>query len=215
MRAVIFANGVIKAYSELHSLLRGDDLFIAADGGAAHCTKLGLRPDIVIGDMDSISPHLREDLFSKGTEFIIFDKDKDQTDLELAISYANEKGFEELILFGISGNRLDQSLANLLLLARDDWKKMTITVIDGPDEAFLLWSTQIRSIDGNPGDVISLIPITEKVEGVSSQGLKWELENAVLYLGSTRSISNEMLSTSAQVSIQYGKLLLVHRRSTD
>ena len=213
MRAVIFANGVIEDYSNLHSLLRGDDLLIAADGGAAHCDMIGLRPHIVIGDMDSISPHLREDLSSKGVEFIIFEKDKDQTDLELAISYAKKQGVMDLILFGLTGNRIDQTLANLLLLARDEWGKMTIAAIDGPDQLFFLRGRQECSIDGNPGDLLSLIPLTEKVEGVSSQGLRWHLANAALYLGSTRGISNEMLSTSARVSIRDGKLLLVHRKT--
>lgn len=211
MRAVIFANGKIKSRNLIISRLRSDDILIAADGGAQHCREIGVQPDIVIGDMDSISTRLMDELQTSGTRFITYPEDKDQTDLELALSYAHQIGVNEVVFYGILGGRLDLSLANLLLLARDEWKPLSIIVIDGPDKAFLLRAQDSISIDGNPGDIVSLIPLTERVEGVSTHGLRWQLENAVLRQGNTRSVSNELLSNSAQVKVNKGKMLLVHR----
>jgi len=211
LRAVIFANGILVDPDRVNSLLQPNDYIIAADGGAQHCQEIGLRPDIVIGDMDSISPELKTEYQAGRTEFIIHPKDKDQTDLDLALSLAKQKEINEVLLFGILGGRLDLSLANLLLLARDEWHNMSLVVVNGPDQAFLLRSNCSNSINGKPGDIVSLIPLTEQVEGVSTRGLRWQLEDAVLQLGNTRSLSNEMENGLAQVTIKQGKLLMVHR----
>jgi thiamine pyrophosphokinase len=212
MRAVIIANGNIEDHSQVLSQLLPEDLLIAADGGAEHCRVIGIQPDIVIGDMDSISSQLMEELQTNGTKFKIYPKDKDQTDLELALSYAHQKGVSEIVFFGILGGRLDLSLANLMLLARDEWQTSSIIVIDGPDTAYLLRAKDSISIDGMPGDIVSLIPLSEKVEGVSTKGLRWQLDEAVLLQGNTRSVSNELLTNSARVNIDKGKMLLIHRK---
>ncbi len=211
LRAVIFANGILDKNDRVLSHLKPEDLLIAADGGTEHCKEIGIRPDIVIGDMDSISSQLMAEFQSRGTNFIIHSRDKDQTDLELALSYAKQNGVNEVIFFGILGGRLDLSLSNILLLARDEWKSMSLVVINGPDTAFLLRAKDSISVIGKPGDLLSLVPISEVVEGVSTRGLRWQLDQAVLLQGNTRSVSNELLTDSAQVKIDMGKLLLVHR----
>ena len=215
MRAVIFANGRIENHTQVISQLRPNDILIAADGGAEHCKDIGIQPEIVIGDMDSISPRLKKELESAGTKFVTFPEDKDQTDLELALSFAHQKGANEIVLFGILGGRLDMSLANLLLLAKDEWRNSSIHVIDGPDIAFLLREQDSINIEGVPGDIVSLVPLTDQVMGVSTQGLRWQLDDAILLFGDTRSVSNEMLVSSAEVKIEKGKLFLVHRTSVE
>ena len=214
MRAVIIANGRLNNNSHFFSGIREDDLLIAADGGAHHFSDLELIPDVVIGDMDSISPHLMDKLQTRGVEMVVYPTDKDQTDLELALGFALQHRVSEIILFGVLGGRLDLSLANILLLAREEWKTVSITVMDGPEEAFLLRSNDTISIKGRPGDILSLIPLSEFVDGVTTEGLRWKLENASLLQGNTRSVSNEFLSKSVQVKIKNGKMLLVHRRSS-
>ena len=211
MRAVIFANGIFTKSSKLRANIRKDDLLIAADGGAQHYLDLGLRPATVIGDMDSIPPQLINDLKAQGAQLIVYPQDKDQTDLELALSYAVEQGVQEVLLFGLLGGRLDLSLANLTLLARDDWQNVSLVVSDEPDTAFLMRDHDAISLRGNPGDIVSLVPLTDQVTEVSTTGLRWPLESAVLALGNTISVSNEMLSESARIRIGAGKLLLVHR----
>lgn len=211
MRAIIFANGTINSPARIQSNLQDTDLIIAADGGAQHCHELNISPAVVIGDLDSISEELITLLKDRGAKFIAYPKDKDQTDLELALSFAYQQGVDEVHLYGVVGGRLDLSLSNLLLLARDEWNPLSLMVIDDPDKAYLLRKGDTISFQGNPGDIISLIPLSEKVYGVTTQGLRWKLDRSVLKLGSTLSVSNELLELSGQVKIGDGKLLLVHR----
>ncbi|MBE9474025.1 MAG: thiamine diphosphokinase, partial [Chloroflexi bacterium] len=170
MRAVIFANGNIKKSSIPLSSLREDDLLIAADGGAQHLQELGLRPATVIGDMDSISSTLLNDLKTQGTQMIVYPRDKDQTDLELALTFAVQSGVQEVLFFGVLGGRLDQSLANLMLLTRDDWKNLSLVISNAPDIAYVMRDHGIISLQGNPGDIVSLIPLSAVVTEVSTQG---------------------------------------------
>ena len=211
MRAVIFANGNFKKSSIPLQSFREDDLLIAADGGAQHLQELGLRPATVIGDMDSISPTLLNDLKTQGTQSIVYPRDKDQTDLELALTYAVQSGVQEVLLFGVLGGRLDQSLANLMLLTRDDWKDLSLVISNAPDIAYVMRDHGTISLQGNPGDIVSLIPLSALVTDVSTHGLRWPLKNAELTLGNTISVSNEILEKSARIEIGIGKLLLVHR----
>ena len=211
MRAIIFANGKIEHYDQVLSELKTEDLLIAADGGAEHCRILGIQPEIVIGDMDSLSEQLMDHYQTGRTKLIRFPEDKDQTDLELALSYAHQQGAEKIILYGILGGRLDLSLANLLLLARDEWEHVSLIIQDGPDTAYLLRGEDSITINGNHGDIVSLIPLTDKVGGVSTSGLRWHLEKEELFMGNTRSVSNELIAQDAEIKICYGKLLLVHR----
>ncbi len=211
MRAVIFANGKFKKSATVRSNLRDHDLVIAADGGAQHCLDLGLKPNAVIGDMDSIPPKLINELKVQGTQIIVYPRDKDQTDLELALHYAVEQGVQEVLLFGLMGGRLDLSLANLMLLAKEDWNSLSLVVSDEPDTAYLMRDHSTISLDGRPGDIVSLIPLSNQVTNVSTSGLRWPLDNADLMMGNTISVSNEILETSARVKIGHGKMLLIHR----
>lgn len=212
MRAVIFANGKLNDPGIVISLLQADDLIIAADGGALHCQTLGIHPAVVIGDMDSIPGELLEDLKCNHSDLVVYPADKDQTDLELALKYTLDNGAQEVLLFGVLGGRLDMTLANLLLLTREEWNSLSIKVIDGPQTAYLLRSGDSMKVKGNQGDTISLIPLSERVKNVITQGLRWQLDGVELVQGTTLSVSNQLRSTSAQVQIAAGKLLLIHCR---
>jgi thiamine pyrophosphokinase len=214
LRAVIFANGSYNISSTLRKEIDEDDLIIAADGGAHHCLELGIIPDILIGDMDSVQPQVINDLQSQGTQLIVHPRDKNQTDLELALSFAADQGAQDVLLLGLVGGRLDLSLANLMLLAKDDWRNMSLIVSDGPDTAYIMHDHDSISLVGKPGDIVSLIPLTDQVLDVSTRGLRWPLLNATLAIGNTTSVSNEILEDSAQIKIGTGKLFLVHRTIT-
>jgi len=211
LRAIIFANGNFTASASILSSLREDDLLIAADGGAKHFLAAGLWPNTVIGDMDSLSPSMVQDLKNHGSKVIEYSPDKDQTDLELALKYAVQQGVVEILLLGLLGGRLDQSLANILLLTRDEWKDINIVVSDEPDTAYLMQDNDTASIQGQPGDIVSLIPLSEVVTDVTTHGLRWPLTQEKLKFGSTLSVSNELLKTTAEIKICSGKLFLIHR----
>lgn len=213
MRAIIIASGDFNKKSAVLSSINEGDQIIAADGGAHHCLAAGLWPDIVIGDMDSITTSLLNKLRDHGSQLILYPQDKDQTDLELALNLAAEKGFHEVLILGSYGGRLDQSLANILLLIKDEWKDMRFTISNEPDTAYLMRGKDELSIRGHPGDIVSLIPLTPIVEEVSTQGLRWPLERAILKLGNTLSVSNEILDSTAHVQIGAGYMLLIHREA--
>lgn len=214
MRTVIFANGNLSDGQAVRAAIRPDDVLVAADGGARHCAALGLSPAVVIGDFDSIEPEFRRRLEGSGALFVLYPRDKDQTDLELALAYAIEQGSDDILLVGILGGRLDQTLANLMVLSRPEWKSSRLTVLEGPDRAYLLREGDAIQFEGQKRDVVSLIPLTPTVTVVSTQGLRWPLENDVLEFGSTRGVSNEMTGPSASVRIGGGQLLVVHRSET-
>jgi len=211
LRAVIFANGNLTRPANPLAELRSEDLIIAADGGAYHCQALGLTPDVLIGDLDSITKEVRENLSRLGTQLILYPRDKDETDLELALRFAVDHNAEEILLLGILGGRLDQTLANLLLLSRPEWQPVRLMVADGPDFALLIRPGSPLTLQAQTGDIVSLIPLTRTVTGVSTEGLRWSLQDATLEFGSTLGISNETTQEIARVEIKTGQLLAVHR----
>jgi len=210
LRAVIFANGNLTRPANPLAELRSEDLIIAADGGAYHCQALGLTPDVLIGDLDSITKEVRENLSRLGTQLILYPRDKDETDLELALRFAVDHNAEEILLLGILGGRLDQTLANLLLLSRPEWQPARLMVADGPDFALLIRPGSPLTLQAQTGDIVSLIPLTRTVTGVSTEGLRWSLQDATLEFGSTLGISNETTQEIARVEIKTGQLLAVH-----
>jgi thiamine pyrophosphokinase len=210
-RAVIFANGLIADSQTVRTSIQTGDILIAANGGTYHLLSLDLIPSVIVGDLDSIDPDNQANLIHHGTQLIRYPREKDQTDLELAISYAIQQGVVEILFFGLLGGRMDQTLANLLLLSREEWRSARLIAVDGPDTAYLLRSGDSQHIQGSQGDTISLIPLTPNVRGVSTKGLYWALNDATLLFGTTLAISNEMTGSLAEVHIDAGKLMLVHR----
>ncbi len=145
MRAVIFANGQLNGPAKLQP----EDLIIAADGGAQHCLKLGIRPQVVIGDFDSVSPDELETLRGQGAEIIAFPARKDYTDLELALLEAQKRGAKQILLLAALGARWDQSLANILLPAA--FPGLRISLVDGPQEISFIHPGETLEITGRAG----------------------------------------------------------------
>lgn len=139
-----------------------------------------------------------------------YPRDKNETDLELALTHALAQGSTQILLVGGLGGRLDQTLGNLALLTDHRFSQLEARLDDGVEEAWFVRSNSV--IQGQPGDIVSLLPWGGPVTGVSTEGLRWSLHNETLYPEKTRGISNEMLNRSGHVSIQSGLLLIVHRR---
>ncbi len=211
--AVIFANGTIADYERVRSAISEevDPLIIAADGGMQHCSALQLAPDLVIGDLDSLDGKTRADLEERGVQIRNFPRDKDQTDLELALQFANRQFPDQILLFGLLGGRLDQTIANLLLLARPEWGSTQLIAMEGPDKAYVLRGGETLQLTGETGEIVSLISLTPQVSGVTTQGLRWPLDEAELRFGSTLGVSNEFEASSARIAFKEGVLLIVHR----
>ena len=209
---IIFANGNLPNLKKVHNLLHADDFIICADGGTRHAFALGLMPNLVIGDMDSISKAHWQRVQEAGVSVELFPPDKNETDLELAINRATEFEPGEIIIVAALGGRLDQTIGNLALLTNVQLAAFDVRLDDGVEEIFFC-RKQVQ-VHGGSGDIVSLIPWGNPVHGVQTQGLKWVLESETLYPEKTRGISNEMLSETASIKISSGTLLVIHTRKS-
>jgi thiamine pyrophosphokinase len=203
MRAVIVANGSLKS----PLTLAPGDFLIAADGGGRHCLALGLRPQLVIGDLDSLTRPELDLLNSQGAEIIQFPTRKDFTDLELAIEHARSLGILDILILGGLGERWDQTLANVFLATA--FPDLNIHLVDGNQEIFYLRSGGTITINGCPGDTVSLATLGSEAQGITTSMLEYPLHDEDLPLGSTRGISNVLLENKAQVKLRKGILLVV------
>ena len=215
MRALIFVNGDLPDAATARRLAEKADLVVAADGGSRHALALGITPHVVVGDLDSLEPSLRAKLAEAGTRFLPYPSEKDETDLELALLYAVEQGAEEVLVLGALGRRIDQTLANLLLLAHPALAGVSVRVIAGQQEVFLIHDEAL--IEGRPGDTVSLIPSGGDVYGVTAEGLKWPLADETLRFGPARGVSNLLLGREARVRVREGFLLcvVIHKSQTE
>ena len=215
-RIVIFANGELPDLEAARALLDAGDYLIAADGGANHLLKMGILPEIVIGDLDSIDEDTLFELTSADVDIKQYSEDKDETDIELALGYAVELHPSAILIVGALGGRLDQTLGNLSIMTDRTLPEIDIHLDDGREEAFFYRASDGKGgqveVHGRSGDTVSLIPWNGPVEGVATEGLKWPLYGETLYPYKSRGVSNVMLAELASIRFQSGLLLIVHRR---
>lgn len=202
--AVLLANGDLRDPQVVRARLATitPDWVFAADGGARHAPALGLQPDAVIGDLDSLDSR-------SPVRTLPHPVDKDQTDLELAVAHAAAAGAERIIILGAIGGRLDMTLTNTLLLLHPDLAGRQAFLWNGPETAYLLRPPG-GTVDGRRGDRISLIPLAGDAKGVATDGLDFPLLDETLSQGPGRGVSNRLARDSAEVRLASGVLLVVH-----
>ncbi len=185
---------------------------VAADSGLDVATDIGLDVDVVVGDMDSVDPGTLARAAEAGTEIVTHPREKDATDLELAVDLALASGATELIIIGGHGGRLDHLVANTLLIATTP---LEVTVSWRFDRTVVrpVNATNTVHLEGTPGDIVSIVPVGTDVAGVTTHGLKWRLQADTLRFGSTRGISNEMTGDTASVSVDRNIALVIHERN--
>lgn len=209
MRIVIFSNGTLDHPEQDHGRIQPEDIIFAADGGVHHCMALGLIPDLLIGDLDSVDRDLVTRLSQRGAEVQEHPERKDQTDLELALEVAVERHADEIIILGGLGERWDQTLANILLLTQARFQGSRIKIVDGPQEIHYVQTGEILHIHANRGATVSLIPIQGQAKGIITTGLEYELMDGTLSFGTTRGVSNVVIEEHASVQIQEGALICI------
>jgi thiamine pyrophosphokinase len=207
--AVIFAHGAFHPPRLGRPWFPDNGLLIAADGGAEHCLAMGWVPDVLIGDFDSLPAKTVDSLAARGAEVIRHPTHKNATDLELAVELAISRSRKDLLILGAVGDRWDQSLASFALLERFAGTTRSMLLLDGPQEAFLIRAGEQRTLTGQPGDVVSLIPLRGDASGITTQNLAYPLNKGRLVFGSTRGVSNVLQSVSASVSLTEGVLVCV------
>lgn len=210
MRAVIIANGIAPDEATVRRWLNSVTRLFCADGGAAIALALGLRPDVVVGDLDSLDPVQRVQLAAMGSRMVIYPVAKDWTDLELALKLAVEEGATDIVILGALGGRLDQELSNILLLLLPEVRNISARIVDERQEMFVACSE--ATITGQAGDMVSLIPLGGDVTGIVTEGLLYPLKDETLLSGPARGISNVTIGEVARVTLKSGTLLVVHSK---
>lgn len=203
MKAFIYAGGEVNVQN-LTEHPKGDDLRIAADGGYNTAEDLGESIDVLVGDLDSITGEIPEKV-----ELIKVPAEKDFSDLQLAINVALEKGADEIVIIGGLSGRLDHTLANIALLPTLAAMRVHAHINDGFNRVRYLNSSSTL-IARSHYKYLSLIPISEKLRGVSIEGCKYPLKNATLTKREpTLTISNEIEGNCALISVRKGECYVI------
>ena len=219
MKALLVGNGRVPPRTSVpEDVFAGVALVIAADGGAAACEALGLRPDLLVGDLDSAEPALVRRLERAGVEVRRVPAEKDESDLELALEAAIERGADRVVALGaLGGPRIEHALSavGLLLIARQRGVEMAL--VDDRSTLRLLGGgpgvAETRlDLAGEMGDFVSLFPWGGDALGVVTEGLRYPLRDETLPIGPSRGLSNEMLGPLASVRCRSGRLLIIHTR---
>lgn len=205
--AAIIAGGRLRDASDVAALLRGVDLVICADGGLRAARALGVHPHVAIGDFDSASTALLRWAARSGARIITHPVEKDKTDTELALDFAAAAGVRAVDFVGALGGRLDHELANIALLRRAKAAGITMRIRDGDTIACLADRRTVLS--ARMGDIVSLLPLSRNVMGVSTSGLRYPLHRATLSEGSTLGVSNVVTRSRPVIRVGAGDLLIV------
>lgn len=183
-----------------------DEIWFGVDGGIEHLTTAGIKPDYAIGDFDSISLAAKNSLSKSSIKQ--YPREKDETDLELALIYALKEKPQEIYIYGATGGRLDHGIINLQLLVKGLETLTSIYIIDHKNRITLR----------NPGDYdifasqfkyISFLSMYEIVTDLTLQGFKYPLKKAKLKNGSSLCISNELIAERGTYSFSSGILIVV------
>jgi thiamine pyrophosphokinase len=208
---LIFANGDINDGAMVRRAFKSAQMpqIIAADGGARAALYFDYLPHIVIGDLDSLSPAEVNALEAQGVHIQRYPAEKDETDLELALKYAATQGMTWLRIVGGIGDRLDQTLANMYLLALPELEGLDVAFVAGKQEIFLL-RPGAHLLQGSAGDTLSLIPLGGAVHGITTERLLYPLRDETLAFGPARGVSNVMQAETAGLRLREGVLLVIH-----
>lgn len=209
-KTIIFANGISENPKANLKFIKPNDTIICADGGTLNALALGLTPDLIVGDLDSLPGTTIAQMRRQGVEIQQHPVKKNETDLELALAAATARGAKEILILTAFGGRIDQLLANVFLLTRPEWQSARLNLAEGRQQAWLMRGPDEITITGKSGDTLSLVALSPSVRGIALLGVEWLLENTDIDLGSTLTISNTFSTEQVTVRIASGLGLVVH-----
>ena len=202
--ALVFAGGDPPP-TELLADVDRSALVIAADSGLDHALALGFSADVVVGDLDSVTPDALRRARDAGADVEPHPAEKDETDLELALRCAVALGVGRVTVVGGGGGRHDHLLANALVLAHEDYAGLQVDALVGTARLTVIRTR--AELRGAPGSLLSLLPLGGAARGIRTEGLRYPLHDEELAPGTTRGVSNEFLAPTAVVSLADGVLL--------
>ncbi|WP_068777043.1 thiamine diphosphokinase [Paenibacillus sp. FJAT-26967] len=199
------------AHDQLEGLDPSCDYLIGADRGALHLIRGGYRPQLALGDFDSVTPEEREEIRAGSEQFITCDAvDKDWTDTELAYNMALERSPSQITLLGALGTRMDHTLANIHLLRKGTESGVRSRIMDAHNEIEVI-SRTTEILSGSYPNV-SLLPLTTEVTGITLTGFRYPLNDATLTIGQSLGISNVLETERGIIQIRSGLLLVIRSR---
>ncbi len=211
MRAILFGSAQIQDYSVCKKNLLSDDIIICCDGGMHHTKQLNVLPNYIIGDFDSVENEVFKYYKNLGVEIKQYPTQKDETDMELGLNFAMELGANDIIIFGGIGSRFDHTLANAHLLLR--------LLKQGVRGRLINENNCVELIDrptkfyGKKGDIISIIPLSMQVTGITLGGMEYPLYDKTLTIDDEIvAISNTMLEDEVEVKVKNGYLFVIQTK---
>jgi thiamine pyrophosphokinase len=186
------------------------DRVVAADGGARLAGVLGVVPDLLVGDLDSVAPGTLSELERLGVATERYEHHtKWETDTELAVLAALRWEPGQIVIIGAIGGRLDHALSNVLLLTHPALVELRVVIVEGHQRLFLAKPGAWNEVRGNSGDLLSLLPFGGSPLGVRTEGLLYPLEGEDLLQGRGRGVSNELVADEVRIWLDSGLLLVV------
>ncbi len=181
------------------------NFIIAADGGYDHAVKAGIVPHLFIGDMDSLTATLPENLEKK-----TFPERKDYTDMQLSYMEGKARGYRDFEIYGGMGGRSDHTFANISLLLKISEDGCNASMISR-GEIYTVVNNSSLAVEGKAGNYISVFAIGGDAKGVSIKGLDYEVENVVLTPSFPLGVSNRFTEKEAKISVKNGALLIIYQ----
>jgi thiamine pyrophosphokinase len=209
-KAIIILNGVTKLLPNIASFVDQQDKIFCVDGGTNYAHQLGLLPDFIIGDLDSIDSMVLQYYESMGVNIKKYPRDKEASDLELAIQEALTHEPSELWCFCAWGGRPDHALTNINVFGHYAAKGVKISIFDNSWLAQYVTKDCPARFSGQIQDTLSLIPLTSTVTGAELTGTRWPLHNATLEWGKSLTLSNEFAQSDVTIAVSEGLLIAFH-----
>ncbi len=211
MHAVVALGGDADA-AHVRAVLANADLVIAADGGATHIRAAGGTCDLIVGDHDSLTPAELDAAKASSVELMAFPTAKDATDGELALQEAAGRGATSITIVGaLGGDRVDHLLANVALLAHPTLADVDVRIESANQRVWLVTGSSTWA--GGAGDLVTLLAAAGDAHGITTQGLRYALDDATLSHATSLGVSNEMVASEATIHVTDGSVLVIHQRA--
>lgn len=210
MKALIVAAGKIDDYNHLRKIVKEHDFILCADKGLDHLRKIQLLPDLVVGDLDSLSAEGIKLIEDKGIEVLKYPSRKDKSDSELALDFILERDFLEVSMIGVLGGRWDHTLSVISLLRKINKSGLIGRIIDETNSiSYLAGKRRVKKTDKT---FISIIPLSLQGIHLSLKGFSYDLDRDYIEFSSTKGISNEIVGEFADIELHEGEALLIESK---